>query len=98
MRASGRFASPLFGVLTIVSGGVALFGGSDARAAVGDAVPFVLWFNFLEVWPNVPAFFDNVGAAKLKNTTRRRIAQIMGQPLGDFKGFALLNRGNRFDQ
>lgn len=36
----------LFGLLTIVSGGNALFGGPEARAAVGDAVPFVLWFNF----------------------------------------------------
>ncbi len=37
----------LFGLLTIGSGGRALFGGAEARAAVGDAVPFVLWFNFL---------------------------------------------------
>ena len=37
----------LFGILTIVSGGRALFGGPAAEAAVGDAVPFVLWFNFL---------------------------------------------------
>lgn len=36
-----------FGALTIVSGGRALFGPDAARAAVGDAVPFVLWFNFL---------------------------------------------------
>jgi hypothetical protein len=36
-----------FGALTVVSGGTALFGGPEARAAVGDAVPFVLWFNFL---------------------------------------------------
>ena len=36
-----------FGVLTIVSGGRALFGSSASRAATGDAVPFVLWFNFL---------------------------------------------------
>lgn len=36
----------LFGALTIVSGGTALFGGNEARAAVGNAVPFVLWFNF----------------------------------------------------
>ncbi len=35
-----------FGALTVVSGGTALFGGPAARAAVGDAVPFVLWFNF----------------------------------------------------
>jgi hypothetical protein len=37
----------LFGLLTIMAGGRALFGGVEARAAVGDAVPFVLWFNFL---------------------------------------------------
>ncbi len=37
----------LFGVLTVLSGGRALFGNEAARAAVGDAVPFVLWFNFL---------------------------------------------------
>ncbi len=37
----------LFGLLTIFSGGMALFGGAAAKAAVGDAVPVVLWFNFL---------------------------------------------------
>lgn len=37
----------LFGALTVWSGGRALFGGSAARAEVGDAVGFVLWFNFL---------------------------------------------------
>lgn len=37
----------LFGLLTIGSGGRVLFGGPAAAAAAGDAVPFVLWFNFL---------------------------------------------------
>lgn len=37
----------VFGLLTIVSGGRTLFGGPAAVAAAGDAVPFVLWFNFL---------------------------------------------------
>lgn len=37
----------LFGLATIYSGGMALFGGAAAKAAVGDAVPLVLWFNFL---------------------------------------------------
>ena len=37
----------LFGLLTIMSGGQALFGGAEARAAVGAYVPFVLWFNFV---------------------------------------------------
>lgn len=36
----------LFGVLTVFSGGRALFGDEAAREAVGAAVPFVLWFNF----------------------------------------------------
>jgi hypothetical protein len=36
-----------FGLLTILSGGSALFGGPAAAAAAGDAIPFVLWFNFL---------------------------------------------------
>ena len=36
----------LFKSLTIHSGGRALFGGKAARLAVGDALPFVLWFNF----------------------------------------------------
>ena len=36
-----------FGALTIFSGGRALFGDGQARAAVGNAVPFGLWFNFL---------------------------------------------------
>ncbi len=35
----------VFGIATVLSGGRALFGGPEARAAVGDAVPFVLWFN-----------------------------------------------------
>lgn len=37
----------VFGLLTVLSGGRSLFGSDEARAAVGNAVPFVLWFNFL---------------------------------------------------
>lgn len=36
----------LFGVVTVIAGGRALFGDEAARMAVGAAVPFVLWFNF----------------------------------------------------
>jgi hypothetical protein len=39
-------AGAAFGVLTVASGGAALFGGPSVRAAVGNAVGFVLWFNF----------------------------------------------------
>lgn len=46
LRAAGAIGL-VFGLLTIFSGGMALFGGEAARAAVGNAVPFVLWFNFI---------------------------------------------------
>jgi hypothetical protein len=36
----------LFGGLTILSGGLALFGPKEAKDAAGDIVPFVLGFNF----------------------------------------------------
>ena len=35
-----------FGLLTLKEGGTVLFGGPEARAAAGQVVPFVLWFNF----------------------------------------------------
>lgn len=36
-----------FGLLTIREGGAVLFYDGAARAAAGNYVPFVLWFNFL---------------------------------------------------
>ena len=36
-----------FGLLTIREGGTILFGDRTARAAAGNVVPFVLWFNFI---------------------------------------------------
>jgi hypothetical protein len=36
-----------FGLLTIKEGGTVLFGDEAARAAAGNYVPFVLWFNFV---------------------------------------------------
>ena len=44
-----------FGILTIISGGQVLFGGPEAQAAAGDAVPFVLWFNLLSGFVYVAA-------------------------------------------
>ncbi len=35
------------GLLTLKEGGTILFGDASARAAAGNYVPFVLWFNFL---------------------------------------------------
>lgn len=62
----------VFGLLTIFSGGRALFGSEEARAAVGNAVPFVLWFNFLAGFAYIvagiglflkhrPAFWVSIG-------------------------------------
>lgn len=44
-----------FGVATIVSGGRVLFGTKADRAAAGDYVPFVVWFNFLAGFAYVAA-------------------------------------------
>ena len=40
-------AAVVFGAVTVLSGGRALFGSLETRAALGNVVPFVLWFNFL---------------------------------------------------
>jgi len=37
----------VFGVVTVLTGGRALFGSLESRADFGNAVPFVLRFNFL---------------------------------------------------
>ena len=44
-----------FGALTVFSGGRVLFGSEAARAAAGNFVPFVLWFNFLAGFAYVTA-------------------------------------------
>jgi hypothetical protein len=43
----GAGVAVVFGALTLFSGGMALFGGEAAKAAAGNAEPWVLWFNFL---------------------------------------------------
>jgi len=45
----------LFGLMTIKEGGAVLFGNDEARAAAGNYVPFVLWFNFLSGFAYVVA-------------------------------------------
>lgn len=46
-----------FGIITIIVGGKTLFGGAEERAAVGNIVPFVLWFNFVAGFAYVIAGF-----------------------------------------
>ena len=43
----------VFGLVTIISGGRALFGGAE----MGAVVPFVLWFNFAAGFAYVVAGF-----------------------------------------
>jgi hypothetical protein len=64
----------LFGILTVFSGGMALFGGAAVKEAVGDAVPWVLWFNFLA------GFAYILGAFALYNFSpwAQRIAWLIG--------------------
>jgi hypothetical protein len=44
-----------FGILTLIASSRVLFGSAAARAAEGDYVPFVLWFNFLAGFAYVAA-------------------------------------------
>lgn len=45
----------VLGVATIKAGGAVIFGGPEARAAAGDYVPFVVWFNFVAGFAYVTA-------------------------------------------
>ena len=47
----------IFGIVTIIVGGKTLFGGADERAAAGNIIPFVLWFNFVAGFAYVIAGF-----------------------------------------
>ena len=69
-----------FGLLTILSGGRALLGGPAAQAAAGNAVPFVLWFNFLSgffyVLAGVGIALGRLWAAKLSIALAVAIAAV----------------------
>lgn len=41
------FVAIAFGLLTLKEGGLILFGSAQYAKAVGQYVPFVLWFNFI---------------------------------------------------
>ncbi len=76
----------LFGLLTLISGGKALFGGPEARAAVGNAVPFVLWFNFLAGFVYVLA---GAGLFVLRPWAATLAAAIAGATLLVFVAFGI---------
>ena len=45
----------VFGTVTVIVGGKTLFGGPAIRAAAGNIVSFVLWFNFVAGFAYVAA-------------------------------------------
>lgn len=76
----------IFGLATVVSGGRALFGGAGARAAVGDAVPFVLWFNTLAGFAYVAA---GVGLLMRRRWAVWLSALVAATTLAVFAAFAV---------
>lgn len=82
---AGAFAIA-FGLATIASGGTALFGGAAARAAVGDAVGFVLWFNFLAGFAYVAT---GAGLLMRRAAAARLAALIAGATLLVFAAFGI---------
>lgn len=76
----------LFGLATIVSGGRALFGGPEARAAVGAAVGFVLWFNFVAGFAYVLA---GIGLFMRQRWAARLAMLIAASTLAVFAAFGV---------
>ena len=75
----------VFGLATIVSGGRVLFGGDAARAAAGDYVPFVVWFNFLAGFAYVLA---GIGLATWRRWSAVLAAAIAAATVGVAVAFA----------
>lgn len=73
-----------FGVLTIKEGGTILFGDEAARAAAGNYVPFVLWFNF------VAGFFYIAAAVGLWQQQRWAVRLAAAIALSTALAFAAL--------
>ena len=85
----------VFGALTILSGGRALFGDAATQAAAGNAVPFVLWFNFLSGFAYVLA---GVGIAMRKPWAGRLAIALALAILAVFALFGLhILRGGAYE-
>ena len=76
----------VFGGATILSGGRALFGSMEARAALGDIVPFVLWFNFVAGFAYVLA---GIGLFLWKRWAAELAALIAGTTALAFLGLGI---------
>jgi len=76
----------IFGIVTIIVGGKTLFGGVEARAAAGNIVPFVLWFNFVAGFAYVIA---GVGLFLWKRWAAQLSAAIAAATIVVFIAFAI---------
>ncbi|MCX2721054.1 hypothetical protein [Roseibium salinum] len=76
----------LFGALTVLSGGVVLFGGEEATQAAGNVVRFVLWFNFLAGFAYIVA---GVGLFLRKRWAYWLAAAIVASTVAVFAAFAI---------
>lgn len=75
-----------FGLLSIKEGGAVLFFDGAARAAAGNYVPFVLWFNFLAGFVYVIA---GVGLWLRRYWSRRLAAAIAAATVLTFAAFGV---------
>jgi hypothetical protein len=75
-----------FGIITIIVGGKTLFSGADKRAAAGNIVPFVLWFNFVAGFAYVIA---GVGLFLWKRWAARLSAAIASATIAVFIAFGI---------
>ena len=75
-----------FGILTVIVGGQTLFGSPVTRAAAGNIVPFVLWFNFFAGFAYIAAGF---GLFLWKNWAALLSAVIAIATLGVFVAFGV---------
>lgn len=67
-----------FGLLTLWSGGMVLFGPDAARVAAGQFVPLVLWFNFL----SGPVYIAAGIGVFLGHRVGKKLAIILALALG----------------
>ncbi len=85
LRAGGGVAV-LLGLMSVVEGGRVVLGDEAARAAHGDYVPFVVWFNFLAGFAYVAA---GAGLALGRRWAGRLALGIAAATLLVFAAFAV---------
>lgn len=76
----------IFGVVTSFVGGKTLLGGTEERAAAGNIVPFVLWFNFVAGFAYVTA---GVGLFLCKPWAAQLSAAIAAATMAVFIAFGI---------